>query len=83
MDINTWDRCKDRPQAVRAHREEILEATTDAVAEAMPDPNASTYEYRQFLNSHAGVVTRQINDDEPGSDPHDEYDGHDETGVEA
>jgi hypothetical protein len=60
MDTDTWDRCKGRPQAVRAHREQVLEATTDAVAEAMPGPNASTYEYRQFLNSHAGVVTRQL-----------------------
>jgi hypothetical protein len=78
MDTDTWDQVKGRPQAVRAHREELLEATSDAVAEAMPGPDASTYEYRQFLNSHAGVVTRQINDDESGSDPHDE---HDETEV--
>jgi hypothetical protein len=74
MDAEIWQRIQDRPQAVRAHREEILEATTDAVAKAMPGPDASTHAYRQFCNSHAGVVTRQINDDEPGSDPHDEYD---------
>ena len=74
MDTEIWQRIQDRPQAVRAHREAILDATSDAVAEAMPGPNASTYEYRQFCNSHAGVVTRQINDTEPGSDPHDEHD---------
>jgi len=52
----------DRPQFVREHREAILDATTEAVAEAMPAPDASTFEYRQFLNSHAGVVTRQLTD---------------------
>jgi hypothetical protein len=80
MDTDTWDQINGRPQAVRTHREDILEATTDAVAEAMPGPDDSTHEYRQFLNSHAGVVTRQINDNEPGSDPHNE---HGETEVEA
>lgn len=78
MNTEMWDHISGRPQAVRAHREKILEATTDAVAEKMPAPDASTYEYRQFLNSHAGVVTRQINDNEDGSDPHDD---HDETEV--
>jgi len=63
MDPDTWNRIKGRPQAVRTHREEILEGTTDAVAEAMPRPDASTYEYRQFLNSHAGVVMRQLDQD--------------------
>lgn len=62
MDAETWAQCNDRPQAVREHREQILDATTDAVAEAMPAPDASTFEYRQFLNSHAGVVTRQLTD---------------------
>jgi len=80
MDMKTWRAIQDRPQAVRAHREAILEATTDAVAQAMPSPNGGTHAYRQFLNSHAGVVTRQINDTKPGSDPHDEYD---EAEVEA
>jgi len=78
MDAETWQLITDRPQAVRNYREEILEETTDAVAEAMPGPDKSVFEYRQFLNSHAGVVTRQINDSEPGTDPHDE---HDETEV--
>jgi len=80
MDADTWERVKDRPQAVRAHREAILDATTESVAEALPGPDDSTHAYRQFLNSHAGVVTRQINDNESGSDPHDE---HDDTEVEA
>jgi len=69
MDPDKWQRINDRPQAVRNFREEILEATTDAVAEAMPAPDASTYEYRQFLNSHAGVVTRQLNDGSTDTDP--------------
>jgi len=62
MDAATWRRNSDRPQFVREHREAILDATTDAVAEAMPAPDASTFEYREFLNSHAGVVTRQVTD---------------------
>jgi hypothetical protein len=74
MDTDTWQRINNRPQAVRTHRQELLDATSDAVADAMPGPNASTHEYRQFLNSHAGVITRQLNDDEPGSDPHDNHD---------
>jgi len=61
MDTELWSRIKTRPQAVREHREAILDATGDSVADAMPAPNASTFEYRQFLNSHTGVVTRQLN----------------------
>jgi hypothetical protein len=60
MDTDTWSRINDRPQAVRAHRDELIDATTDAVADAMPAPNASTHSYREFLNSHTGVVTRQL-----------------------
>lgn len=55
-----WDANKHRPQFVRQYRDEILEHTTDAVAEAMPAPLASTFEYRQFLKSHKGVVTTQL-----------------------
>lgn len=62
MDTETWHQIKGRPQAVRAHRAEILDATSDAIADKMPAHDASTFEYRQFLNSHAGVVTRQLND---------------------
>lgn len=66
MDFDTWQRNKSRPQFVRAHREELADALSDGVVDDLPAPGASTYEYRQFLNSHMGTVTRQLNPENGG-----------------
>jgi hypothetical protein len=76
-----WDRNKDRPQFVRAHRDEFAEHLSETTARHLPAPDASTFEYRQFINDYAGVVTRQLNDDAGGTDPTDDADAEPE--VEA
>lgn len=69
-----WDRIKDRPQAVREHREVLADNLSDSVAAELPAPDDSPFAYRQFLNDYKGTVTRQLNDDEPGTDPTDDAD---------
>lgn len=64
-----WERNKDRPQFVREYRDAIAEHTSDGVT--LPPADGSTFKYREFLNDYKGTVTRQLNDDEPGTDPHD------------
>jgi hypothetical protein len=70
----------DRPQFYREHRDEFAAHLSETTANKMPSPDASTYEWRQWLESHKGTVTRQLNDSEDGTDPTDEAD---ETEVEA
>lgn len=55
-----WDRNHDRPQFVREHRDAFAEHLSDTTAGHLPAPDASTYEYRQFLTHYKGVVTRQL-----------------------
>ena len=58
---------KDRPAFVRQHRQAIMEHTnTDA-----PIPAGSLAEVRRWLDRYKGTVTRQLNDDADGTDPHD------------
>jgi len=52
---------KDRPQFLRQYREEFVEHLSDSVVENLPAPDASTFEYRQFLNDYKGTVTAQLN----------------------
>lgn len=60
----------DRPQFYREHRDAFAEHLSETTAAKLPDPDASTFEWRQFINSHKGVITRQLqesnqeNDDE-------------------
>ncbi|AFH22458.1 hypothetical protein OSG_eHP27_00030 [environmental Halophage eHP-27] len=61
-----WQRNKDRPQFVREYREELQEHTTDGVE--WPAPDASTFEYRQFLNRSKGTVTRQLGETTTGEE---------------
>lgn len=56
-----WERNKTRPQYVREHQDDLKEHLTDGVIQSMPAPDASAFEWRQFLNSHMGAVTRQLN----------------------
>lgn len=60
-----WKHNKDRPAFVREYREEIHEHTD--LSE--PIPEGSLFEVRKWLDSYKGVVTRQIDDDSPGTDP--------------
>ena len=76
-----WDRHKDRPQFVRAHREEFAEHLSETTAGHLPAPDASTFEYRQFLNDYAGVVTRQLNDAAEGTHPTADADAEPEVGA--
>jgi len=62
-----WQANNDRPAWVRNRREEIHEHT-DTSDEI---PNGSLFEVRQWLQSYKGTVTRQLNDDEGGTDPTD------------
>ena len=70
----------DRPQFYREHRDAFAEHLSDTTAQKLPDPDASTFEWRQFIEKHRGVITRQLNDSEDGTDP---TDADDETEVEA
>lgn len=63
-----WERNKDRPQWVRNHQDNLKDYLTDGVVESMPAPDASAFEWRQFLNSHMGSVTRQLNPETGDSD---------------
>jgi hypothetical protein len=74
-----WARNNDRPQFVRNYHDAFQEHLSDTTAGHLPDPDASTFAYRQFLNDYKGTVTRQLNDESPGSDPQDT----EETEVEA
>lgn len=78
-----WQRNKDRPQFIRAHREAFVEHLSDTTAGHLPAPDASTYEYREFLNSYKAPVTRQLNDDADGSDPHDDAEDGETTKADA
>jgi hypothetical protein len=78
--LELHQRNSDRPQFYREHRDEFADHLSDTTANKMPSPDASTYEWRQWLEDHRGVVTRQLNDSVDGTDPTDEAD---ETEVEA
>jgi hypothetical protein len=62
-----WDRNKDRPAFVREHREAIHGHTETSD----PIPDGSLAEVRRWLESYKGTVTRQLNDESPGTDPQD------------
>jgi hypothetical protein len=70
----------DRPQFYREHRDAFAEHLSDTTAAKLPDPDASTFEWRQFVERHKGTITRQLNDTEDGTDPTDDADT---TEVEA
>jgi len=71
--FEAWQRGgKDRPQFVRNYRETLVEHLSDGVVDALPGPNGTTLEYREFLNSYKGTVTRQLNDETDETDPQDE-----------
>jgi hypothetical protein len=78
--LELHQRNSDRPQFYRAHRDEFADHLSDTTAEKMPNPDASTFAWRQWLESHRGVITRQLNDDADGTDPTDDAD---ETEVAA
>ena len=63
-----WARNKDSPQFVRAHREELAEHLSDTTADHLPAPDGTTFQYRQFLNDYAGVVTRQLGESDTGEE---------------
>lgn len=67
-----WERNgnKDRPAFVREHRD-ALHAHTDTTD---PIPEGSLSEVRLWLNRYKSTVTRQLNDDTAGTDPHDDAD---------
>jgi hypothetical protein len=62
----------DRPQFYREHRDEFAEHLSDTTAQKLPDPDASTFEWRQFVERHKGTITRQLNDSADGTDPTDD-----------
>ena len=64
-DLWSRDRNKQRPQFLRAHRDAFAEHLSDTTAGKLPDPDASTFEYRQFLEAHKGAITKQLKADEP------------------
>lgn len=55
-----WSRNNDRPQFVREYRDAFAEHLSETTAGHLPAPDASTFEYRQFLNQYKGAVTRQL-----------------------
>jgi hypothetical protein len=61
-----WDRIKDRPQAVREHRDDLADHVSESVAAALPGPGDSAFAYRQFLNDYKGTVTRQLTEGDEG-----------------
>ena len=63
-------RNKHRPAVVRTHREAFVEHTE--TSDAVPDTEASLAEFRDWLDRYRGTITRQLNDDTEGTDPHDE-----------
>lgn len=65
-----WQANKDRPAFVLEHREELADHTDTSD----PIPTSSIYEVRQWLKNYSGTVTRQLNDDEDGTDPTDDAD---------
>ena len=72
-----WQRNKDRPAFVREYREAIHEHTdTDD-----PIPDGSLYDVRQWLDAYKGVVTRQLNDADDGTDPQDQDQDTDADGA--
>jgi hypothetical protein len=70
----------DRPQFYRAHHDALEEHLSETTASKMPSPDASTFAWREWLEDHRGVITRQLNDTVEGTDPQDTAD---ETEVEA
>jgi hypothetical protein len=66
--FDLWERNKDRPAFVREYADEI-EQHTDT---ADPVPEGTLFDVRQWLESYKGTVTRQLNDDEDGTDPTDD-----------
>lgn len=67
--LAAWKAHSDRPAWVMENRE----ALEDHIDTSDPIPeNGSLYEIRQWLARFKSTVTRQLNDDEPGTDPHDD-----------
>jgi hypothetical protein len=62
-----WQRNKDRPVWVRKNADAIEEHTDTSD----PVPDGSVFEIRRWLDKYKPVVTRQLNDDSEGTDPHD------------
>jgi hypothetical protein len=63
-----WQRNKDRPAFVREYRDELHEHIS--TEEEIPDSD-SLKAVREWLGRYKGTVTRQLNDDVDGTDPHD------------
>lgn len=59
---------KQRPAWVREHRDDLMDVLD--VSEEIPT-DASLAAVRDWLERYRGTVTRQLNDAEDGSDPHD------------
>jgi hypothetical protein len=78
--LELHQRNSDRPQFYREHRDAFEEHLSDTTANKMPSPDASTFAWREWLENHRGVITRQLNDESEGTDP---TDAADETEVEA
>jgi len=80
--LDRWQANNHRPTWVRENRDEL----NDATELSEPVPDGSVFEIRRWLERYKGTVTRQLNDDEPGTDPHDDATGEttttkaDETG---
>jgi len=66
---NQWSVNNDRPAWIMENREELEEYID--TAEPIP-ANESLYDIRQWLARFKGTVTRQLNDDTEGTDPHDD-----------
>jgi len=63
-----WQRHNDRPAFVREYREELMAHLS--VDDPIPESD-SLAQIRDWMNRYAGTVSRQLNDDSDGSDPHD------------
>jgi hypothetical protein len=55
-----WQRNKDSPQFARNYSEELRAYLSDGVTSGMPSPDASTFQWRQWLNAHELQATAEL-----------------------
>jgi hypothetical protein len=72
-----WQRNKDSPQFARNYSEELRAYLSDGVTSGMPSPDASTFQWRQWLEAKRGVVTRQLNPENGGDSSNSDADKED------
>lgn len=60
--LDIHKRNMDRPAVYREHRDAFADHLSGATVDAMPEADASTFAWRQWLEGRKGAITRQLSE---------------------